>query len=82
VPCEFRGNMVICSRGSRKPCRYCGRASSKLCDHKLTGAKAGQTCDIPMCATCATHVEPDLDFCKPHAEIDTVVVDGVRRLRL
>ena len=49
-----------------KSCKYCGRISSKLCDFKLTGSKAGKTCDAPMCEKCAHYVEPDKDYCKPH----------------
>ena len=75
MPCEHRnlggGSFaIICTRGNRqKPCQYCGHPSSKLCDFKLAGAKAGRTCDVPMCEKCAMHIPPDTDFCKSHAAI-------------
>jgi hypothetical protein len=61
---------IICTRGIRQNrCKYCGRIGTKLCDFKLTAANAGKTCDAPMCARCASHREPDTDYCKPHAAI-------------
>ena len=57
---SFRG--FVCSRGTRKPaaCSVCGYPSSKLCD----GDKGhGMTCDAPLCARCAKHVEPNHDYC-------------------
>jgi hypothetical protein len=76
MPCyAFKiGNATgfICTPRERsKPCKYCGRPSSKLCDYPLRGAKAGKTCDIPMCDRCATHIDPDSDYCKAHAEEGT-----------
>jgi len=64
---------VVCSRrSSRAPCRWCGRPHTKLCDFPLSGAKAGRTCNTPMCDRCATPIKrlfggPDLDYCPPHA---------------
>lgn len=61
---------IFCSRGERtKPCHYCGRPSTKLCDYPLCGPKAGKTCDLPMCAACATREPPDKDWCKSHAAL-------------
>ncbi len=60
---------IVCSRTTRKSCKYCGKAANKLCDYPLRGAKAGKTCDVPMCPTCATHVPPDTDYCRAHAEL-------------
>jgi hypothetical protein len=58
---------IVCTRGRRqKPCRWCGRPHTKLCDFPLSGAKAGKTCDAPMCDRCATSVGPNLDYCPPH----------------
>jgi hypothetical protein len=81
MPCEVKklgdSFAIACSRGPKaQPCKYCGRASLKLCDHKLMGVKAGKTCDIPMCERCSTHVEPDLDFCRVHAQTDTEFTGG------
>lgn len=68
---------IICTKGQRaKPCKYCGRPHEKLCDYKLTGARAGKTCDIPMCAKCAFHVPPDEDFCPAHRDIILKAIDG------
>jgi hypothetical protein len=69
MPCEVRGNMIICSRSSLGKCHYCGRPQQKLCDYPLSGEKAGKTCDIPMCERCATHVPPDTDYCRVHAKM-------------
>jgi hypothetical protein len=64
----------ICTGRQRtKRCKYCGRPGDKLCDYPLSGAKAGQTCDVPMCSRCATHVPPDTDYCRAHAEMGTLL---------
>jgi hypothetical protein len=69
MPCRIAGNAILCSRTAEKRCIYCGRPSSKLCDFRLTGAKAGNTCDAPMCANCTTSGGPDVDYCRPHAKM-------------
>jgi len=59
-----------CTRGQRlKRCFKCGRPGAKLCDFKLTGPMAGKTCDMSLCELCATHVEPDTDYCPAHARM-------------
>lgn len=60
---------LVCSRGRRSaPCLYCGRASSRLCDFKLTGEKAGKTCDKAMCDRCAYRpAGTEEDYCRAHA---------------
>jgi hypothetical protein len=59
-----------CSRGSMsKPCKSCGRRSTKLCDYKLSGSKSGKTCDAPICDHCATSVGKNLDLCPVHARM-------------
>jgi hypothetical protein len=64
------GFAIVCGRGSRQRlCTHCGKPSDKLCDYPLRGAKEGQTCSRPVCQKCATHVEPDTDFCRTHAEM-------------
>jgi ribosomal protein S14 len=62
---------IVCTRGrNSKPCAYCGRPHTRLCDFfPLTGPKAGKTCDEPMCTSCATRPDAtqDLDYCRAHA---------------
>ena len=71
MPCEFRGNTIICSRGSRAPkCEWCHRTSTKLCDYPVAGEKTGTTCDAPMCDRHATNVGPNRDYCPPHQRIE------------
>lgn len=76
--CQLRGGIVgfACLRGGGKKCRYCGTSGDKLCDWDLTGPKEGKTCDIPMCTRCAYHIDPDKDYCRPHAEL----VRGYRKV--
>ena len=62
------GFAIVCGLPKPKRCVYCGRPSTKLCDYPLEGQKKGKTCDRPMCDKCATHVEPDTDYCWPHAQ--------------
>ncbi len=76
MPCEIRKDpdgkftAIICRRGSQtKRCDICGRPGGKLCDFPLTGAKAGKTCDRSLCAACAVHVDPDIDYCPTHARM-------------
>lgn len=63
TPIYLHGQHVgfVCSRGTRtkkaKPCVGCGQPSTKLCDHPLTGKRAGKTCDRPLCDACAV-VQP------------------------
>jgi hypothetical protein len=56
------------SRSRAKPCK-CGRKSTKLCDHPLTGKLAGKTCDAPLCDHCSTSAGPDRDLCPVHVKI-------------
>ncbi len=63
------------SRARTQKCK-CGNPSTRLCDHKLTGSKAGSTCDAPLCGQCATRIGPNLDLCPAHAR--AVVKDSVR----
>ena len=70
TPFSFPGGSgFVCSRGSRRQhCRFCVALTGNvfLCDWKLTGEKAGKTCDAPMCARCATEVAKDKHLCPPH----------------
>lgn len=63
------GFAIVCGLPKPKACIHCGKPSSKLCDFPLTGAKVGSTCDRPLCIRCATHVDPDTDYCQQHARI-------------
>lgn len=59
---------IVCGpRRRSKPCVECGRPSSRLCDWKLQGAKAGQTCSRALCERCTTSPAPDKDLCRAHA---------------
>jgi hypothetical protein len=62
--------MICCSRGyNTKRCRVCGRPATKLCDYQLTGPKAGQTCDTPLCDRCAVSLGVNMDYCPVHARL-------------
>jgi hypothetical protein len=65
------GTAIVCSRGERpKLCATCKRRpSTKLCDFKLTGRKAGKTCDAKLCDACAVSGGAGIDYCPPHARI-------------
>lgn len=73
--CEHRDGMIICSRGARPiRCHVCGVACDKLCDFPLAGAKAGHTCDKPMCPRHSIHIEgQDLDYCLTHARMKGLI---------
>ena len=81
--CEYfrtedgRVSAIVCSR-KHKPakCAECGCTATRMCDWKLTGRKAGKTCDRLLCKGCA--VEPvmpdgssaeDKHLCPAHARI-------------
>ncbi len=69
---------TICGPRGRKPkpCAYCGKPSSKLCDFVIgygpgespstPGMAAAKTCDKPICGACSVHTEPDTDICRRH----------------
>lgn len=78
MPCNhLRGTLsdgtpfeaIVCTGGARRKRCKCGRPSTKLCDFKLTGAKASKTCDAPLCPRCATSIGPDRDLCPAHARL-------------
>lgn len=81
MPCKTMvmgdGSMVVlCSRGGGERCCICGKPSSKLCDFKLTGAKAGKTCDKKLCARCAHKVADGVDYCPVHWRMSQKVDNG------
>lgn len=45
----------VCKRKTNRP---------KLCDFPVGPQRR---CDAVLCEACATHVEPDTDYCPPHA---------------
>lgn len=50
----------------------CGRPCTKLCDFDISPPSQvthRRTCDKPLCDRCAVHAGPELDYCKPHAEM-------------
>lgn len=87
-PCEVvklpdGGVAILCSRGRRgvKRCAVagCGRDAPYLCDFPLTGPKAGQTCDRPLCSVHARQVGPDRHYCYAHPwDGQTVKPDGAQ----
>lgn len=66
-------NVFVCHARPRhpqaKPCRHCGKPSTRRCDYPLTGPKEGQTCDAALCDRCAHHVGEDRDYCAGHAKM-------------
>lgn len=76
---EGRITGFMCGRAARKldPCRWCGKPHTKLCDYPLRGAKAGKTCDAPICDDCATSIGPDRDLCPAHAKLWKGEPDGI-----
>jgi hypothetical protein len=64
------GMALVCSRGRRsRPCRYCGRASSRLCDFPVLRGLHKGTCDTPICERCTTRIAGDGDLCRVHAPL-------------
>ena len=65
MPCEIKGNTIICSRPGRKPkgCYHCGAPTGLLCDRQLTG---GRTCDRPVCTNHSRHTAYNVDICLEH----------------
>ncbi len=58
---------IVCGpRGKSKPCHYCHRASSFLCDHPVIRKSERTTCDTPMCESCRNNVQKDVDLCRAH----------------
>jgi hypothetical protein len=58
---------IICgSRQPRRRCKACGHGADRECDFPLSGAKEGQTCDVPICPRCTSRPLPDTDLCPAH----------------
>ena len=70
------GVAIVCSaRERQKPCS-CGRRATALCDYPLTGAKAGKTCDKPLCDSCRVRVGVDEDRCPAHHRLEQDAADA------
>jgi hypothetical protein len=54
--------MFLCRRSTAR-CRYCDRASTRLCDFEVA---VGKTCDIPMCDFCTHRADQTVDYCPEH----------------
>lgn len=63
------GVTAIVCRAKRPACTACKqREHTKLCDYPLAGAKAGKTCSVRLCDSCAVTMG-DVDYCAPHAKV-------------
>lgn len=71
VPLENGGFAILCSgRARQKPCGFCGRPSTKLCDAPAIRKGRDVTCDVPLCNACATPVDAETDYCPLHRRLD------------
>jgi hypothetical protein len=59
------GAIVCGPRPRSKKCCACAKPGELLCDWKIGG---GKTCDKPICAEHAQHVDDDKDLCPEHQE--------------
>jgi hypothetical protein len=61
---QGRITMILCSRSRRQTCKFCHNGSvTKLCDFPVA---KGKTCDAGMCASCATNIAHEVDYCPTH----------------
>jgi len=72
---ERVGSGHVCRGRSsrRRKCKglpTCTRTMEYLCDFPLAGAKAGKTCDRPLCGGCAKTMGSDLHYCPSHVMLD------------
>lgn len=73
MPCQpiaFAGLRGIFCGSKRNPRQRCQCSSQRgsatlLCDAQI-GPK--RTCNAPLCNRCSTHIGPDTDLCRAHAE--------------
>lgn len=83
-PCDHTdmpggGFAIICSRGKRERCQFCGASASKQCDFPVERKGKQTTCDAWMCNRCATPQGPNLDYCPPHERNKVKIMEA--RLR-
>ncbi len=73
MPChhiKFPDGSHALVRTAAPRARKCSDCGVKVRDYKLCDwpiPHSGKTCDAVICTRCATHIEPDTDFCKLHA---------------
>ncbi len=58
---------IVCTRGRRRRCTYCGGPASQLCDFPVMRGGREGTCDRALCRHCATRLPGDRDLCKEHS---------------
>jgi hypothetical protein len=64
------GTAIVCGpRVKSRPCHFCKRPSTKLCDAPDPFRESG-TCDAPLCDACAVKVGPNRDYCPNHPRDD------------
>lgn len=61
---------LVCSRGRRRkaprPCSYCERPSTRLCDYPMSRTR---TCDRALCDLHTAEVAKGTDMCAFHAPL-------------
>lgn len=66
--CERVGNAIVCGGRRKRSAANCSlchwRPAVVLCDGPEASTR--KTCDAPMCKECASHVDPDRDYCPRH----------------
>lgn len=63
--------VIVCSRRTARECHYCAKrvSDTRLCDYPVTRSGKPATCDVVMCARCATPGGKNIDYCRPHAQL-------------
>jgi hypothetical protein len=65
--------LVCTPRPRLTRCVVCGQSNRmavlRLCDAPLPGRRRARTCNAPVCAEHARHVEPDTDYCPQHVAL-------------
>ena len=66
------GSAIVHGSKPMTACICKAKLSISLCDYPV-GLPVGldpseqPACDVPLCADCRTHIEPDTDYCPKHA---------------
>ena len=53
---------IVCSRGRKQYCKWCGRPSNLLCDYPVKRKGKDTTCDARICQRCATSIPERATF--------------------